>query len=235
MTAPGANAGELPNVADPAVTVVSVEQRAVANATEQHAVAGAMMATSAQEPWPKHLHSVSYFVSVDPVTGVGILRGTEAGGATRLGVVTYAQWTSPPQTPTLRTFERHRSYQPATPVPGPRPGCVVFVTIDFDDPDRDRQRRWIDAVVAALAAEPQPAPGLFAAHFHASTDGTQVLNYAEWTSAQAHRDALEGGPGGLGRAERPEWRRVHEFPGVTANTVGRYVVHRFLTAQGRPT
>lgn len=34
---------------------------------------------------------------------------------------------------------------------------MVFVSIYFDRPDHDRQRRWIDAVVAALFAEPEPA------------------------------------------------------------------------------
>lgn len=226
--------GELPDVADPAVAVVSIEQRDVADSTEQRAAAEAMVAGWAQEPWPEHLRSVACFVSVGPVAGVGILRGTEAGDDTRLGVVTYTQWTSAPAPPARRMFERYRSYQPATPVPTLRPGCVVFVTIDFDGPDGGRQRRWIDAVVAALAAEPEPAAGLIAAHFHASTDGTRVLNYAEWASAQAHRDALESGPDGVGQAELPEWRRVHEFPGVTGNTVGRYALHWSLTADAGP-
>lgn len=233
MTAPGASAGELPDVADPAVTVVSVEKRDVANLIEQPSVADAVVAGWTQQSWPEHLRTVSCFVSIDPVAAVGILRGTEPGEGTHLEVLTYAQWTSTPTAPALRTFERYRSYQPAT--PAPRPGCLVFVTIDFDGPDHDRQRQWIDGVVAALAAEPEPAPGLIAAHFHASTDGTQVLNYAEWTSAQAHRDALESGPNGIGQAELAEWRHVHEFPGVTGNTVGRYALHRCLTPDARPT
>lgn len=136
--------------------------------------------------------------------------------------------------PSLRTFERYRSHRPATPGPASQPGCVV-VTIDFDGPDPDRQRRWIDGVVAALAAEPEPAPELIAAHFHASVDGTQVVNYAEWTSAQAHRDALDHGPGGVGQADLPEWRRVRDFPGVAANTVGRYALHRSLAPDPEPT
>lgn len=33
-----------------------------------------------------------------------------------------------------------------------------------------------------------PMPGSIAAHFHISTDGTRLFNYAEWTDAQAHID-----------------------------------------------
>lgn len=230
MTAPGESVGELPDIADPAVAMVSVEQHDVADEHEQGAVADAIVASWSQELWPEHLRSVSCFVSIDPVVGVGFLRGTEAGDVGGLRVVTYVQWTSAAATSGRGVFARYRSYQPTTSRPGPRPGCVVFVTVDFDGPDGDRQRRWIDGVVAALAAEPQPAPGLIAAHFHASTDGTRVVNYAEWTSAQAHRDALADGPDGIGQAELPEWRRVREFPGVTANTVGRYALRRSLTA-----
>lgn len=81
------------------------------------------------------------------------------------------------------------------------PRCVVFVTIEFDGPDPQRQRRWIDSVLDALEAEPKPIPGMIAAHFHTSTDGTQVLNYAEWTSEHAYDEALDSGPDGRGRRQ----------------------------------
>jgi hypothetical protein len=230
---PGNGAGDLPDVADPSVAMVSLEGRDVGDETEQRSVADAVVAGWAKDPWPEHLRSVSCFTSVDPVVGVGFLRGTEATDDARLRVVTYAQWTSMPAD-NLLTFARYRSFQPVAPGTAPRTGCVFFVTIDFDGPDRRRQRRWIEGVVAALAAEPEPAPGLIAAHFHASTDGTRVVNYAEWISAQAHRDALTHGPNGVGQTELPEWRRVREFPGVTGNTVGRYTLHRSLTAETGP-
>ncbi|MBA3372880.1 MAG: antibiotic biosynthesis monooxygenase [Euzebyaceae bacterium] len=81
----------------------------------------------------------------------------------------------------------------------------------------------------ALEAEPEPVPGLTSAQFHASTDGRQVINYAEWTSEQAHSDALDRGPDGVGQTDLPEWRRVRAFPGVTSNTVTRYILHQALT------
>ncbi|WP_434439255.1 antibiotic biosynthesis monooxygenase family protein [Lentzea sp. E54] len=41
-----------------------------------------------------------------------------------------------------------------------------------------------DEVFAAL-------PGFISANLHASLDGTRVVNYAQWSSEQAYRDALQ--------------------------------------------
>lgn len=101
------------------------------------------------------------------------------------------------------------------------PGCIVIVDIEFDGPDPDRQRAWVDAVLEALENEPNPHPGGISGHFHLSTDGTRVLNYAEWESAQAHIEAL-GAPGdGIGSATEL-WQRVQTWPGLKHSTVSRY-------------
>ncbi|WP_189840658.1 antibiotic biosynthesis monooxygenase [Streptomyces umbrinus] len=101
------------------------------------------------------------------------------------------------------------------------PGCVVIVEIEFEGPDPDRQRAWVDAVFVALASEPDLSPGGISAHFHLSTDGTKVLNYAEWETAQAHIDALASPGGGVGSCT-PEWERVQTYPGLKQSTVHRY-------------
>ncbi|MEW2411357.1 antibiotic biosynthesis monooxygenase [Streptomyces griseoviridis] len=101
------------------------------------------------------------------------------------------------------------------------PGCVVVVDVHFEGPDPDRQRAWVDAVADALAHDPEPAPGGVAAHFHLSTDGTRVLNYAEWESADAHAGALAA-PGEGAGSPTDRWRRVRDWPGRRSSTVGRY-------------
>ncbi|MDP1125051.1 hypothetical protein Q5O12_26370, partial [Klebsiella pneumoniae] len=70
---------------------------------------------------------------------------------------------------------------------------------------------------------------LLAAHFHVSTDGRRVVNYAEWTDVQAHVDALAAGSDGVG-TPTPRWRRVREFPGVLSDdSVARYrLAHTFV-------
>ncbi|WLW55964.1 antibiotic biosynthesis monooxygenase [Streptomyces sp. YU58] len=101
------------------------------------------------------------------------------------------------------------------------PGCVVTVDIEFESPDPDRQRAWVDAVIEALDSEPNLHPGGMSAHFHLSTDGTRVLNYAEWESAQAHIEALAAPGAGIGSATEM-WERVQTWPGLKHSTVSRY-------------
>ena len=93
--------------------------------------------------------------------------------------------------------------------------------MEFDGPDRRRQRDWIDAVLLALEAD-EPHPGGLGAHFHTSIDGTRVLNYAEWKSEQAHVEALAAPGEGVGQAT-DAWHRVQHFPGLARSTVRRYL------------
>ncbi|MFC8229188.1 antibiotic biosynthesis monooxygenase [Streptomyces sp. NPDC057287] len=119
----------------------------------------------------------------------------------------------------LDTFELYRS---GTRKGGsPEPGCVVTVDIRFDGPDPARQRGWVDTVFEALGSDPAPAPGGISAHFHLSTDGTRVLNYAEWETARAHADALAAAGDGVG-SPTPQWRRVRDHTGVRSSTVRRW-------------
>lgn len=97
-------------------------------------------------------------------------------------------------------------------------GCVVLVTIDTDD--EATARAWVDSVFVALASEPNPHPGGISAAFHIREDGKQVVNYAEWVSAEDHLDALSS-DGGVGSATA-DWRRVQNFPGVQPVSVERY-------------
>lgn len=106
------------------------------------------------------------------------------------------------------------------------PGCFVTVDVEFDVPeggDPQLQRAWVDAVFEALESDPAPHPGGISAHFHLSTDGSRVLNYAEWESAQAHIDALESPGEGIGGAT-PQWRRVQSFPGLKESHVRRHTL-----------
>ncbi|MDX5576041.1 MULTISPECIES: antibiotic biosynthesis monooxygenase [Streptomyces] len=100
-------------------------------------------------------------------------------------------------------------------------GCVVIVDVEFDGPDPDRQRAWVDAVFEALGEEAELPAGGIAAHFHTSTDGTRVLNYAEWESAGHHVAALAAPGEGVG-SPSPLWERVQKYPGMTGGGVNRY-------------
>ncbi|MGC5535237.1 antibiotic biosynthesis monooxygenase [Streptomyces sp. SR-10] len=104
-------------------------------------------------------------------------------------------------------------------------GCLVIVEAEFDGPDPARQRAWVDTVFEALGEEADLPPGGIAAHFHVSTDGTRVINYAEWESAEHHIAALAAPGDGVG-SPSPHWERVHNYPGMT----GGGGVHRYTPA-----
>ncbi|MFC9466596.1 antibiotic biosynthesis monooxygenase [Streptomyces coelicoflavus] len=121
----------------------------------------------------------------------------------------------------LNRYRRYRSATREDRAAAVVPGCIVIVDVEFEGPDPDRQRAWVDAVFEALESEPDPHPGGISAHFHLGTDGTRVLNYAEWESAEAHLDALAAPGDGVGSAT-PQWERVQNWPGLKRSTVGRY-------------
>ncbi|MEV6884704.1 antibiotic biosynthesis monooxygenase [Streptomyces sp. NPDC051135] len=121
----------------------------------------------------------------------------------------------------LRRYRRYRSGTREDRAAAVVPGCVVIVDVVFEGPDPDRQRAWVDAVFEALESDPAPHPGGLSAHFHLSTDGTRVLNYAEWESAQAHIDALAAPGEGVGRGSA-RWERVRNWPGLKSSAVNRY-------------
>ncbi|CAL9556815.1 hypothetical protein SUDANB6_04580 [Streptomyces sp. enrichment culture] len=120
----------------------------------------------------------------------------------------------------LGRYRRHRSRERAA-GDDRVPGLIVTVRIDFEQAAAGRRADWIDLVLEALAGEPAEHRGLIAAHFHLSTDGSHVLNYAEWESAPAYDEALAAPGRGLGAATEL-WERVRTYPGVTGSTVGRY-------------
>lgn len=152
------------------------------------------------DPRPKGLLTLNRYLNVDGTT-----------------VATYAQWAQQPPAgePAYRLYRSERR-------PGvPEPGCIVMVTIEFETPDHDRLRRWADLVFEAMAEETEPPAGGIGAHFHLSTDGMRVLNYAEWTSAEAHIAALEAsGQGTIGRG--PKWLALRRFPGLKKGEARRY-------------
>ncbi|MFK4106470.1 antibiotic biosynthesis monooxygenase [Streptomyces sp. NPDC019531] len=118
---------------------------------------------------------------------------------------------------------RYRRYRSRERVAGDSrvPGLVVAVRIDFAPEAADRRTDWVDTVLLALADDPVGHPGLISANFHLSDDGTHVLNYAEWESAEAY-DRTFAAPGeGIG-SPTELWERVRTYPGFKGSTIDRY-------------
>ncbi|SEH03058.1 Antibiotic biosynthesis monooxygenase [Nonomuraea solani] len=189
----------------------------VTESSAHHLTAEEIVAAMEHGSWPQGLISFSTLVSTD-----GEL------------VLTYTQWANGEaghEFVAARTGiepVEYRLYRSSGRENPPVPGCIVVVGVEFDGPDSQRQQHWIDTVFEAMAGETQPHPGGISGHFHMSTDGTRVLNYAEWTDEQAHRDALsKSGQATVGSSRG--WRRVVDFPGVKSGGFRRYHLRHSLS------
>ncbi|MEV0604408.1 hypothetical protein AB0I82_34640 [Streptomyces sp. NPDC050315] len=101
---------------------------------------------------------------------------------------------------------------------GEAPGCVVAASFDTDGPLR--QRHVIEKITGNLRREgPYASDGMLGAYFHTSVDGTRVLNYAEWTTDEAHEAFLRDGCSGRARAS------YEAIPGVRPIGYTRYHLH----------
>lgn len=54
----------------------------------------------------------------------------------------------------------------------------------------ERQRELVDLLIHATDEVMRHRPGFVSANIHASTDGTSVVNYAQWESEDAFRAML---------------------------------------------
>lgn len=109
--------------------------------------------------------------------------------------------------------------------------CLVVVRQPMKTPDAAAQRDWAATVLRALDGDEAPPEGLLSANFFASRDGAAVYNFAEWTSVEAHRDALRRGSygqyGSIGASDL--WRAAREHPAITPDhEVRRYALRRAL-------
>jgi heme-degrading monooxygenase HmoA len=229
------NSNSIPDIGRPDLGAVIVSEWTVGSPERQAALVDAFAASWEDMPWPQGLLSVNLLLCTDGET-----------------VLNYAQWTSDDAyhefVRTLRQtlvnridravpgIERgapvnYRLYRSGVRQNAPPTGCIVVVSVEFDGADQQRQRQWVDTVFEALEAETELHPGGISGHFHVSTDGTRVLNYAEWTDEEAHREALErSGQGSVGSG--PKWLAVRNFPGIKSSGFKRYNFIRSFT--GKP-
>jgi quinol monooxygenase YgiN len=93
----------------------------------------------------------------------------------------------------------------------------VATMINVFSVDPENQQRLVDLLVETTESVMRHVPGFVSANIHASTDGTKVVNYAQWQS-QAHIDAMLSNPDvhphftdvrAIARPERGIFRVVH--------------------------
>lgn len=223
----------LPNPSRPDAGVVVVSRWTVGTTERQHAASDEFFSQLRQIPWPDGLVSINTYLSTDGQTVANYAQWTSVDSyqtfaASHIPAIARSMERAVPglqrSGPVLYRFFRGNSRGDQTRVPG----CVVFVSVEFESADEDRQRRWVDTVFDAVSSDPDLPAGGISGYFHLSLDGTRVLNYAEWVDEAAHREALErSGQGTIGRG--PKWLAVRNFPGVRSNGFERYRFHRSLS------
>ena len=181
---------------------------AVGSADRLVAAADAVIAARQSVPWPEGLLTYSLFIDADG----DLLRD-------------YAQWTDEGAA-ARQDHTGYHLYRGSRSAAATPPGAMVAVRVDTDDDAL--ARTWVDAVFEALDQDRDLPAGGLGAFFHVSTDGRHVLNYAEWVSADAHRQALAAT--GRGISSGPLWDKVQTMPGVRPQSVTRYHLYRTLTA-----
>ncbi|MFI6761723.1 hypothetical protein ACIBF5_21540 [Micromonospora sp. NPDC050417] len=195
----------------------------------QRTVAEALVAAWQEVAWPTGLLTYAIYLDTDGELIRHYSQWTDdavADAFVRAGRETIVEWTDA-IVPDIgrRDLARYRIYRGNRADDGRTPGAVVAVRVDTES--ADRARVWVDAVFDALGADDNLPAGGIGGFFHISTDGSQVLNYAEWTSPEAHLEALEANGDAI--ASGPLWDRVRAMGGVRQVSVKRYRLYRTLT------
>ncbi|MEU7147195.1 hypothetical protein AB0B79_06855 [Streptomyces sp. NPDC039022] len=207
----------LPHVRRTDVASVHVSQLYVPDRAQAKSVLEQTAAAWSDVSWPAGILSFSCYTSVEEDTVLTYVQCADENsyrpfvdtlrGPARSGAVEYRLRAS--VTPQNETGT---------------PSCMVIATFDVDG--AERQGRVIDSLVKALTDTPnaQP-PGMISANFHASTDASRVLNYAEWTSDEAHIAFLDS------VTRQSTMRASGDVPGVRPIGFKRYHLHRALVAE----
>lgn len=196
----------------------------------QQRAADAAMAAWQIVRWPAGLLAYSCLLGED---GQGVLQysqWSEESAAHAFADADKPQWAQAVRAAApdieYRKLTPYRLYRNTTPLADPPAiGCLVTVTVDFDGPDAKRQQGWVDHVFAAAGTtHASPERGMLAAHFHLSLDGTRVINLAEWTTTQAHRDSVASATA----ADKRFRGAVQEFGDPANHAVQRYMPYRCI-------
>jgi hypothetical protein len=221
----------VPEVTRSDVGMVAVAEWSTDTQARQRAVADAAIEAWNHMEWPEGLLSHACLLGTDGRTVMHYIQSADEEAARWFVSSGKVAWTravedaAPP-------FQRHgvvgyRVYRGQYfTVSTSAPGCVVAVRREFDGPDPQRARAWVDAMFAATG-DAAPLPGMIAAHMHVSVDGSRVLNLAQWTSEQAHQALVDGASDRM--AENPALRQLEKaWPGLEHTTIRRNRPYRYV-------
>lgn len=186
---------DFPAITRPDSGIALVSKWTVEDSRYQKAAGDAAAEVWDHLPWPGGLLSHSVYLGSDGTT-----------------IMQYSQWTNEeaieafqqnhlPErakkayetVPGLERVEavRYRLYRSMiSERPFRRPGCIILVSFETDSPEL--QKTFVNSLIKTVENRSvSHHHGSIASHFHLSTDGKRVLNYAEFTSERAHDEMLQ--------------------------------------------
>jgi erythromycin esterase len=217
----------LPDITRPDTDIALVSEWTVNTPQRQRAVVETAIDTW-EHDWPEGLLSHNCFVGTEDITVLHFSQWSSEETAAEWVRTDHQAWlreidaVADSEHHEIVPYRLYRSFVPGGP-PHTR-GCIVVITFDTDGPEW--QRKLVDWLVDRLP-DSEPHPGMISNHFHLSTDGTQVLNYTEWTDADAHRDVIETDL----REDSEVPQMIDSMAGVTPLGYKRFQLHRSL---GKP-
>lgn len=214
---------DFPHFDDPDIELVHLAVHAAAAHDAADEIAAAGVVDLAKFGWPPQLVAATWLVGIDdPI------------------VATYSQWstrpapaTAPFGLPTADGLWLHRERTQRDQATRQRPGCVIVARITFGGSAPDQAQAWIDTAFATDFGEDDPIDGLLAAHFHASDDGTNMVNLAEWRSADDHRRMMSAAAEAAAAGADDPAEEIHTFSGIVATAVDRFRIAHHLVPVGR--
>ncbi|HEY9332620.1 MAG TPA: antibiotic biosynthesis monooxygenase [Streptomyces sp.] len=204
-----------PDIARPDATSIHVTHWYAPDRTAALALLGEVSTRWADAAWPEGLLSFHAYLSTEGDTVLAYVQAAHPTAHAEL-----VRTLRGPASAAAVSYRLHTSV--VLDRSGAPPGAVVVATFDVDG--AERQERIVASVAKAVTEAPQAErEGMIGAHFHASADGSRVLNYAEWTSDDAHLAFLDGA------ARRATLRATGETPGVRPIGFRRFHLHHALT------
>ncbi|EHR60682.1 hypothetical protein [Saccharomonospora cyanea] len=217
----------LPDVRRVDAGLAVVDTVVVREPARQREVAETLL--TADRPWNDGLLSDTVFLGTD---GHTVLRYSQWTGEEALDGAAVRDPEPVERTVGVVSSVRHRLYRSAVPKEVPTPGIIVVVT--FDTADAETGRRVVDALLDRHPAT-HPATmgtefpeGMGGNHFHIALDGTQMVNWAEFTDELSHQRVVENQL----RADDDVPRLIADTPGLTGRGFRRYLPHGTATPDG---
>ncbi|MFW6725034.1 antibiotic biosynthesis monooxygenase family protein [Streptomyces sp. MAR4 CNY-716] len=205
-----------PDVTRPDAELILVNTLDAGEPVRQRTLVDTAVAERRRQTWPAGLLSVSWFADTRGESILAYQQWTGDGVWWAYAAARGRRSDGDRAEPVL--YRRYRSLAEGD--PAQVPGCLVTATFDTEGPER--QRTFVDTVIAGLPHD-QAEQGAISAHFHLSCDGTRVLLYTEWTSEEAHEAAARSG------AHDKSHELFSSVPGVHPTSGRRYHLYEAMT------